>query len=154
MVLPAATPPTPASTRPRRSRRTPPTGIDQDVWQYLVALVKRSSDGGAAARKALREIPPEEAKKLLLRHARACTDTTCETCEKLRKRIDSVKRKRHLWRRFRIIGMVAGRTAVKLARAAERAYAPGAAGFAEAQEHFDATWKAAAEEQAPRDAAP
>ena len=58
---------------------------------------------------------------------------------KLRTRLDNVKRKRALWRLFRIGGKVAGVLCVKLARAAERVYAPGAAGYKEAQENFEAT---------------
>ena len=112
--------------------------IDGDTWTFLVAAAKRDSDNGAALREALRQLEPEVVKKLLLRHARGCTNPKCTTCDKLRTRIDSVKRKRALWRLFRIGAKVAGVLSVKLARAAERVYAPGAAGYQEAQQNFDA----------------
>ena len=54
----------------------------------------------------------------------------------LRNRVASVKRKRHLWRRFRIAAWVVGTLGVKRRDAAERAYAPGGAGFVEASVHF------------------
>ena len=132
MVVPTRAGPMAPRPQPRRRQ------MDGDVWNFLVAAAKRDSDNGSALREALRQLEPEVVKKLLLRHARSCTNPKCTTCEKLRNRIDSVKRKRHLWRRFRIVAWVAGVLSVKLARAAERAYAPGAAGYQEAQEHFDA----------------
>ena len=54
----------------------------------------------------------------------------------LRNRVASAKRKRHLWRRFRIAAWVVGTLGVKRRDAAERAYAPGGAGFVEASVHF------------------
>lgn len=113
--------------------------MDGDVWAFLVAAAKRDSDNGAALREALRQLEPEVVKKLLLRHARSCTNPNCTTCKKLRQRIDSVKRKRQLWRRFRVIVKVAGRLIVLRGAAAERAYAPGNAGYERALESFNAT---------------
>ena len=111
--------------------------IDGDTWTFLVAAAKRNSDNGAALREALRQLAPEVVKKLLLRHAKQCTNPKCTTCKKLRTRIADVKRKRRLWRTFRIGVKVVGVLSVKLARAAERVYSQGATGYQEAQKSFD-----------------
>ena len=113
--------------------------MDGDVWTFLVAAAKRDTDNGEALRQALRELEPEVVKKLLLRHAQSCTNPACTTCKKLRQRIDSVRRKRHLWQRLRAIVKVAGRLVVLRAAAAERVYAPNKAGYEEARESFEAT---------------
>ena len=121
---------------PLRARLPTSRRQSGDVWTFLVAAAKRDSDTGAALREALCQLEPEVVKKLLLRHTRGCTNPKCTTCDKLRTRIDKVKRKRALWRLFRIVAKVAGVLSVKLARAAERAYAPGAAGYQEAEQRF------------------
>ena len=121
--------------------------IDGDTLTFLIKAAKRDSPSGvairdldsasgAALREALRQLEPEVVNKLLLKHARGCTKFKCTTCDKLRTRIDKVKRKRALWGTFRIGAKVAGVLSVKLARAAERVYAPGAAGYHEAEQSF------------------
>ena len=54
---------------------------------FLVAAAKRDNDNGVALREALKQLEPEVVKKLLLRHARSCTNPDCTTCHKLRDRI-------------------------------------------------------------------
>ena len=121
---------------PLRARLPTSRRQSGDFWTFLVAAAKRDSDTGAALREALCQLEPEVVKKLLLRHTRGCTNPKCTTCDKLRTRIDKVKRKGALWRLFRIVAKVAGVLSVKLARAAERAYAPGAAGYQEVELRF------------------
>lgn len=110
--------------------------IDGDTWTFLVAAAKRDSDNGAALREAMRQLEPETVKKLLLRHTKQCTNPKCTTCKKLRTRIADVKRRRKLWRTFRIGAKLVGVLLVKRAQAAERVYAPDATGYQEAQRNF------------------
>ena len=74
--------------RRRRRRR------QGDVWNFLVAAAKKGNGS------ALQRLEPESIKQLLLQHARACRNSRCKTCEKLRNRVASVKRKRHLWQEW------------------------------------------------------
>lgn len=54
---------------------------------------------------------------------------------------EKVARRRVLWRKFRAIGRLAGRLSTRRAEAAERAYAPGGAGQAQAQAEFEEAWR-------------
>ena len=83
------------------------------------------------------EIDSEMVKQLLLLHVRACTDRQCCTCAKLRSRIVRARRRLALWRFFRRAARIAGVLCLARARAAERLYAPGGAGFVQALDHFE-----------------
>ena len=82
---------------------------------------------------------------MLLAHVRSCQNQACPTCYKLRERIrqsrarERIRQKRApFMARWRMVSRVIGTLMLAWRRAAERAYAPGGAGFDASHQEFAA----------------
>ena len=64
---------------------------------------------------------------MLLAHVRSCQNKACPTCNKLRERIR--QKRAPFMARWRMVSRLIGTLMLAWRRAAERAYAPGGAGF-------------------------
>ena len=124
----------------------------KNPWTFLVEAARRDrTEGSTVVKQALRQLEPDVVKNLLLNHARRCKREHCPTCMKLKNRIavvKRVKRRQELWRKFRMAARVVGVLCLWHARAANRTYLPGGAGYAAARDEFEGTGKQIASQAA------